>query len=168
MRCDDAGSAAVARAPAPEAEADMPPASKAETATDGAVPQLRGEASDIQMAMPLGAAATGGACESVIMSFSVCALEPATRGVPRLQAGRAYTLRVPGAYKVDTTFQLDGVTTACSTVTFGTLTLAAGVTAVERCLIPTADVALRITVPSGDPQVWMSNAVLAEVCQGCD
>jgi len=107
-------------------------------------------------------------CRKVSMSFFACASGQETPGAPRLVAHRAYTLRLRGDYKVDTTFQLQGATLACTAVSFGTLTLPAGSEATARCLTPDEDVALLLTVMSGDPVVWSEGGLQAELCEGCD
>jgi len=119
-------------------------------------------------AAPPDAAVSASTCRSVAMTFFGCATGAEAPGIPRLHGGRAYTLRFQGAYAVDTTFQVQGSTSACSLRMFGNVTLLAGEPAVERCLTPFEDVALLVTVVSGDVQVWMENGIQAEICDGCE
>lgn len=112
-------------------------------------------------------AATASACRKVGISFFACAGANETAGAPQLQAGRAHTLRFRRTYKTDTTFQSQGSTEACTAVMIGTLTVPAGAATVERCLTPTENIALQVTVMSGDVQVWMQNGLMAELCEGC-
>lgn len=107
------------------------------------------------------------ACRKVTMSFFACASSPETESAPRLLAGRAYTLRLHGTYALDTTFQLQGADASCRATMFGSLTLMAGEPLAERCLVPSEDVALLLTVVSGDTQVWQQDGLRAELCDGC-
>lgn len=162
LRCDDAGSAAHSGAsdagPSPEF-IDSGASAKQEAGPPAG--------SDGHDASTMQDAATASACRSVSMSFFACASGSESAGAPLLLGGRAYTLRFRSAYKIDTTFQVQGSTHACTAVMLGTLTVPAGEALVERCLRPSEDLALLVTVTSGDLQVWMENGVMAELCEGC-
>jgi hypothetical protein len=167
VRCDDAGPAARSGAAVDMMDAGAQPA-KSDTVT-GASPAT----SDAQMpaladAGLADAAVTATTCRSVSMTFFACANGAEMAGAPRLQGGGAYTLRLRGAYEVDTTFQVQGSTSACSVRMFGNITLIAGEPVVERCITPYEDLALLVTVVSGDVQVWMQNGIQAEICDGCE
>jgi len=70
------------------------------------------------------------------MGFFGCANGAEQPGTPHQRAGRPYTVRLRGEYAIDTTFSLQGASTACLAVPLEPLTLAAGVETVERCITP--------------------------------
>jgi len=105
-------------------------------------------------------------CRSVSMGFFACARGDELPGAPWLLADRAYTLRLRGSYALDTVFQVRGGTASCTALEFDSLTVAAGAESAEGCIRPPEDVALLVTVMSGDPAVWV-DGLLAEVCDGC-
>ena len=162
MRCEDAGPAAHSGAPdaGASAEPTVPDSGAASAQVDAGHPSVP-DASVMQDA------ALPSECRSVSMNYFACAGGAETAGAPQLQAGHSYTLRFLSAYKIDTTFLLQGSTNACTAVMLGTLTVHAGEPSVERCLMPTEDIALLVTVMSGDVQVWMQNGLMAELCEGC-
>lgn len=171
VRCEDAGPAALsgASAGAPvdgRMDAGAQPA-KSDTVTGASAATSDAQVPALADAGLADAAATATTCRSVSMTFFACAAGAEMAGAPRLQGGGAYTLRLRGAYEVDTTFQVQGSTSACSLRMFGNITLVADEPAVERCLTPYEDIALLLTVVSGDVQVWMQNGIQAEVCDGC-
>ena len=178
MRCDELGSTGVGGNTglaghatgsfAAMAAGTTEPAPAPGLDSDDAGPSAGADASKAAVPPPPPDAATSpGACRTVTMNYFACASANETPGAPRLLAGRAYTLRFHGAYELDTTLQLNGATAACTSTMMGTLTLLAGEPSVERCLMPSEDIALLVTVASGDVQVWMQNGLRVEVCEGC-
>ena len=138
--------------------------------TGGSVPNSAADAAPTMDPSPASVEDAGApparGCRNVTMNFFACASAAEQPGIPRLLAGEPYTVRLRGDYALDTSFQLQGASTACMATALGPITLAAGTAVVERCITPAQDVALLITVGSGDPQVWVQG-LMAEVCDGC-
>lgn len=170
MRCDDtalpASSAALDASARTATAANIAEDAATGTAMDGATQPPQPDA-HVAAALDAATERSPASCRGVMMSYFACASGDEMPGAPHLQANRAYTIRFRGAYTVDTTFQLQGATAACTALMLETLTVPAGAQTFERCVKPTADVVLLATVVSGDVKVWM-NGLIAEICDGCE